>query len=165
MIFFNIFFCRKCIFFSFYRFLLTHSKPVFCFYAHCASKSAEDFCRRFQKISVNFGTTKLDTGLKWAQKHLHNLFSLCFIIVIAIIVIYLCIHSKCNPWNYVTMTRNVRPFKLRKACSATAKIEKLWLSGNSKIQFQDKYRQLLPSTNSKHSTIIRWRATWTNLSL
>ena len=29
-----------------------------------------------------------------------------------IIVIYLCIHGKCNPWDYVTMTRDVRLFKV-----------------------------------------------------
>ena len=29
-----------------------------------------------------------------------------------IIVIYLCIHGKCNLWDYVTMTRDVRLFKV-----------------------------------------------------
>ena len=29
-----------------------------------------------------------------------------------IIAIYLCIHGKCNPWDYVTMTRDVRLFKV-----------------------------------------------------
>ena len=32
------------------------------------------------------------------------------------IVIYLCIHDKCNPWDYVTMTRDVRLFKVLRAC-------------------------------------------------
>ena len=35
---------------------------------------------------------------------------------IYIIVIYLCIHGKCNPWDYVTMTRDVRLFKVWRAC-------------------------------------------------
>ena len=29
-----------------------------------------------------------------------------------ILAIYLCIHGKCNPWDYVTMTRDVRLFKV-----------------------------------------------------
>ena len=29
-----------------------------------------------------------------------------------IIVIYLCIHGKCSPWDYVTMTLDVRLFKV-----------------------------------------------------
>ena len=33
----------------------------------------------------------------------------------SMIVIYLFIHGKCNPWDYVTMTRQVRLFKVWKA--------------------------------------------------
>ena len=31
---------------------------------------------------------------------------------ISLIVIYLYIHGKCNPWDYVTMARDVRLFKI-----------------------------------------------------
>ena len=33
-----------------------------------------------------------------------------------LIVIYLCIQGKCIPWNYVKMTRDVRLFKVWRAC-------------------------------------------------
>ena len=33
-----------------------------------------------------------------------------------LIVIYLCIHGKCNPWDYVTMARDVRLFKVWRTC-------------------------------------------------
>ena len=77
-----------------------------------------------------------------------------------LIVIYSCIHGKYNPWDYVTMTSDVRLFKVRRAyfphhqsigfiltrhkLSATAKILKLWFSENCEIQFYEKHRQLLP---------------------
>ena len=31
--------------------------------------------------------------------------------IIIIIVSYLCIHGKCNPWDYTTMRRDIRLFK------------------------------------------------------
>ena len=34
------------------------------------------------------------------------------VVKVKIIAIYLCIHGKCNPWCYVTMTRDVRLFKV-----------------------------------------------------
>ena len=33
-----------------------------------------------------------------------------------IIVIYLCIHGKCNHWDYITTTRDAQLFKLWRAC-------------------------------------------------
>ena len=95
-----------------------------------------------------------------------------------IFFMYLCIHGKCNPWDYVTMERDVRLFKVWRVFCITSplvlheqdtsyllqlKSKSYGFQETAKFSFMTSIGNCFQG-NCKHSTIIKWRATWPNFS-